>query len=136
MSDELNFRPLKEEDYETICKWWKWWRWPIIPREILPDEGKSGFMVEKNKQPIVSCFLYITNSKVALLEWIVSSPDYKQQDRKKAIELLINSAEGACKTMGFKCLFSIGRNSHLIKIHKKLGWSVETRHSYEITKII
>ena len=114
MENELLFRPLVEEDYETICKWWKWWRWPIIPREILPDEGKSGFMVEKNKQPIVSCFLYITNSKGAMLEWVVSNPDYRQQDRKKAIELLITSVETTCKHMGFKFLFSIGRSSHLI----------------------
>ena len=50
MQDELTFRPLKEEDYKTICSWWKWWRWPVIPKEMLPDDGKSGFMVEKNKQ--------------------------------------------------------------------------------------
>ena len=44
MESELIFRHLKEEDYETICKWWKWWRWPVIPRGILPDEGKGGFV--------------------------------------------------------------------------------------------
>ena len=74
MKDELKFRPLNREDYETICKWWKWWRWPVIPREMLPDEGKSGFIVEKNNVPIVSAFLFITNSKGAKLEWVVSNP--------------------------------------------------------------
>ena len=68
MENELVFRPLKEEDYEIICKWWKWWRWPVIARTILPDNGNGGFMVEKNNIPIVSGFLYISNSEMAMLE--------------------------------------------------------------------
>jgi hypothetical protein len=136
MEDKLIFRPLKEEDYETICKWWKWWRWPIIPKEVLPDNGKSGFMVEKNNVPIVSGFLYLTNSNVILLEWIVSNPNYKDKDRKEAIKLLINSVEDLCINMEAKWVFSIGRSKHLIKIHEELGWTVDKKPSYEITKNI
>ena len=88
MESKLNFRPLEEEDYEIICKWWRWWRWPELPRTALPNNGKGGFMVEKNNIPIVSGFLYISNSKMAMLEWIVSNPDYREKDRQKAIELL------------------------------------------------
>ena len=66
MKDELIFRPLNEGDYETICKWWKWWRWPVLPKTALPNDAKGGFMVEKNGKPIVSAFLYLTNSTVAL----------------------------------------------------------------------
>ena len=134
MENELIFRPLKEEDYETICKWWKWWRWPIIPREMLPDKGKSGFIVEKNNIPIVSAFLYLTNSTGALLEWIVSNPEYREDDRKEAIELLITNAENVCKNMGITYMFSIGRSKHLMKTHEKLGWQVDKKPSYEIIK--
>jgi len=134
MENELIFRPLKEEDYETICKWWKWWRWPVIPREMLPDKGKSGFIVEKNNIPIVSAFLYLTNSTGALLEWIVSNPEYRENDRKEAIELLITNAENVCKNMGITYMFSIGRSKHLMKTHEKLGWQVDKKPSYEIIK--
>ena len=134
MENELIFRPLKEEDYETICKWWKWWRWPVIPREMLPDKGKSGFIVEKNNIPIVSAFLYLTNSTGALLEWIVSNPEYREDDRKEAIELLITNAENVCKNMGITYMFSIGRSKHLMKTHEKLGWQVDKKPSYEIIK--
>lgn len=136
MKDKLIFRTLKEEDYETICDWWKWWRWPVLPRTALPDDAKSGFMVEKNGKPIVSAFLYLTNSSVALLEWIVSNPSYKQNDRKDAIELLINESEKFCKAMGITFIFSIGRNKHLIETHKKLGWHVDNTPSREIIKNI
>ena len=134
MEDELIFRPLKEEDYETICKWWKWWRWPVIPREMLPDKGKSGFIVEKNNIPIVSAFLYLTNSTGALLEWIISNPEYREDDRKEAIELLITNAEIVCKNMGITYMFSIGRNKNLMKTHEKLGSHVDKKPSYEIIK--
>jgi len=136
MKDKLIFRTLKEEDYETICAWWKWWRWPILPKGALPDNGKCGFMVEKNNKPIVSAFLYLTNSSVALLEWIVSNPDYKENDRKDAIELLVNEAEKFCKGIGVTIIFSIGRSKHLIEIHKKLGWQVDKKSSCEIIKNI
>ena len=136
MKDKLIFRTLKEEDYKTICTWWKWWRWPALPRTALPDNGKSGFMVEKNGEPIVSAFLYLTNSTGALLEWVVSNPKYRQDDRSEAIELLINEAEKFCKAMGITFIFSIGRSKHLMDTHEKLGWHVDKKSSHEIIKNI
>jgi hypothetical protein len=109
----------------------------VLPKTALPHDGKGGFMVEKNGKPIVSAFLYLTNSSIALLEWIVSNPNYKESDRKDAIELLINESEKFCKTMGgIDIMFSIGRNKHLIETHKKLEWTVDTSPSYELVKNI
>ena len=136
METKLNFRPLEEEDYEIICKWWRWWRWPELPRTALPNNGKGGFMVEKNNIPIVSGFLYISNSKMAMLEWIVSNPDYREKDRQKAIELLINKVESFCKDLDVKHVITLGRNKHLIETHKRLGWHVDEKPSYEIIKNI
>ena len=93
-------------------------------------------MVEKNGVPIVCGFVYTTNSKGVLLEWIVSNPKYKESDRKEAIELLINQVEIFCKSLGKKFIFSIGRSKHLMKTHEKLGWQVDEKPSYEITKKI
>jgi len=89
MKNKLKFRPLEEEDYETICKWWDFWFKRSLPKEFLPDDGKSGFMIEKNNQLVACGFLYITNSKVAFLGWVISNPKYKQKDRKK-VQLTIS----------------------------------------------
>ena len=134
MKGKLNFRFLNENDYEVICKWWKWWRWPVLPKESLPDNGKSGFIIERNNVPIVACFLLVTNSKWGILEWVVSNPEYKQKDRKKAIEKLITEAEEVCRQMGMKHIFSVVKNQHLINTHKKLGWFVDEQPSHEIIK--
>ncbi len=134
---ELKSRLLKDSDWETLCQWWESWpKWVNPPKSFLPDNGKGGLIVEKEGRPIVAGFLYITNSDAVLLEWIVSDPEYRDKDRKDALELLITSAEATCKGLGKKHIFTIGRNKHLIETHKKLGWTVDSDHSYEIIKNI
>jgi len=136
MSKDLTVRNLKKDDYDFIAEWWEWWRWKVIPREMLPENGLSGLMVEKNGVRIVSCFIIMTNSKGAMIEWVVSNPQYRDKDRKYAIELLIETAEQYCLGLGFDYIFSIGRNKHLIETHKKLKWTVDEKPSYEIMKKI
>ena len=134
---ELKTRVLLESDWDTLCKWWESWPdWVNPPKTLLPDNGTGGLMVEKDGKPIVAGFLYLTNSDAVLLEWIVSDPEYREKDRKQALELLITSAEKACKSLGKVHMFSIGRNRHLIETHKKLGWHVDPSPSHEIIKNI
>lgn len=135
--NKLKSRLLKDSDWQTLCQWWESWpKWVNPPKSFLPDNGKGGLMVEKEGRPIVAGFLYITNSDAVLLEWIVSDPEYRDKDRKHALELLIQSAEATCKGLGKKHIFTIGRNKHLIETHKKLGWTVDSDPSHEIIKNI
>jgi len=134
---KLNIRKLEESDWDTLIKWWEVWpEWVAPPKSFLPNNGTGGLMVEKDKKPLVAGFLYFTNSDAVLLEWIVSDPEYRESDRKDAIELLINTSERLCKNENKKYMFTIGRNKHLIETHKKLGWQVDNKPSYEIVKNI
>ena len=134
---KLNIRKITENDWDTLVSWQDAWpEWVNPPKGFLPDNGTGGLIIEKNNKPIVAGFLYFTNSEAVLLEWIVSDPNYKEKDRKNAIEMLIKGAEIFCKNNGKNYMFSIGRNKHLINIHKKLGWTVDDKSSYEITKQI
>ena len=135
---ELNIRKLVENDWDTLVSWWMEWKyWKVAPpKDFLPDNGTGGFIVEKDGQPIVSGFLYFTNSQGVLLEWIVSNPEYKDNDRKEAVELLITTAEEFVRQSGKSYIFSIGRNASLIETHKKLGYSVDPKPSHEIIKKI
>ena len=133
----MKLRTLTEQDWDTLCNWWEAWpKWVNPPKSFLPDNGKGGFMVEKDGKPICAGFIYLTNSDAVLLEWIVSDPEYRENDRKDALELLITGAEAACKEIGKKHMFSIGRNKHLINTHEKLGWTVDTSPSHELIKNI
>ena len=135
MENALACRPLKEEDYETICKWWKWWsKGKSLDKDLLPDDGKGGLIIEKNGQPVVCGFLYLTNSKTSFLGWIASNPEYKQKDRKKIIKLLIYNMEQFSKQLGYKYILTVCSNKHLINMHKDLHWAANEQPSYEIIK--
>ena len=134
-TDELIARDLKESDWETLLKWWDSWPdWTAPSKDFLPNNGTGGIMIEKNNKPIVAGFIYETNSASVLLEWIVSDPEYRDNDRGQAVELLITEAEKLIKTLGYNYMFTIGRNKRLIETHRKLGWFVDDKPSHEITK--
>ena len=88
---ELKVRELKVSDWDTLQEWWTKWEWPGITKEMLPMNGCGGLMIYKEDTPIVAGFLYLTNSNIAWIEWIVSNKDYKGRDIKEAIEKLIVS---------------------------------------------
>ena len=133
----MNIRRLTENDWDTLTQWWDAWPdWVAPARDLLPDNGKGGLMVEKNNSSVMAGFLYLTNSKTALLEWVISDPNYRDNDRKQALELLIAASEEVCKELGYKYVFSICRNKNLINTHRKLGWNVDDSPSHELVKIL
>ena len=77
----LNIKPLNNDDYEnTLCKWWKDWRWTAPAKDFLPE---TGYMVYYNDEPICAGYVYMTNSNVVLLEWIISNFKLKKLERKR-----------------------------------------------------
>lgn len=133
----MNIRKLVESDYEILRKWWEAWPdWHAPAKEFLPDNGTGGFMVEKDGRPIVAGFVYITNSKAVLFEWVVSDPEYREDDREMAIVCLIKTVEKIVKDWGYKYMFTIGRTKNLIEKHRDLGWHVDDKPSYEIVKTL
>lgn len=133
---ELSLRALKESDYEDMSSWWKWWRWPELSKDVLPMNGTGGLMVYKDDILIAAGFLYLTNSKVAWLDWIISNPEYRESDRKDALEVLIMGLEDVARSQGCNTIISITRSKSLMNIHEKLNYTVDKNPSYEISKKI
>ncbi len=133
----MNIRRLTDKDWDTLVSWWSNWpKWQAPVKDFLPENGKGGLIVEKDNKPIVAGFIYLTNSKTALLEWIVSNPKYREADRKQAIELLITGAENLVKSLEYKYLFAVMQHKGLIETHEKLGWNKDKKPSYELTKVL
>ena len=135
---ELKVRELKESDWETLVNWWSSWEeWQTHPaKDILPMNGIGGLIVEHDETPIVAGFLYLTNSKIAWMEWIISDKNYKKRNKIEAIKLLINSLEDVAKSTGAEMIFSVSKNKGLLNIHKNLGYTVDENPSCEISKRI
>ncbi len=131
---KLNIRRLQNSDLKIVKKWWEQWPdWTAPADDFLPE---TGVVIEYDNKPVFVGFIYLTNAKVALIEWIVSDPNWKNKNRKKALELLITGCENVIKELGYKYGFSVCRYKNLIENHKKLGWVVDDKPSHELVKIL
>ena len=132
----MNTRTLTESDWETLSDWWKAWKWPVMAKDMLPDNGTGGIMVENEGENIVAGFLYWSNSKLVWLDWIISNPKVNRDIRQEAIKKLILTAEHMTKEAGSRYMMSISRSNSLLKIHEKIGWSIDKTPSHEMIKVI
>lgn len=115
-------RMLTDEDYETLCSWWKFWKFPAPPKDHLPMDGKGGYMVTKDGVNICAGFIFFTNSKMAWLEFIVSSNTYKEKDRPEAIQTVITELTDLARRKGFKTVFTSLKHESLINHYEQCGY--------------
>lgn len=135
---ELTIRPLNENDYqEILVGWWKQWNWEPPSKDFLPDDGKGGVIVYDGDTPICAGFMYITNSKAAWVDWIISNKEYRVKGkRKEAITLLIASLTNISKSTGSKYGYALIKNQSLIQTYIDLGWSKGDGYTSEMIKIL
>lgn len=135
---ELKIRPLTENDYEeTLVGWWESWGFTPPPRDFLPDDGKGGIMVYDGDVLVCAGFMYITNSRIAWINWIISNKEYrKKPQRKEAIDLLIKSLEDMSRITGSKYGYALIQNNKLVDIYKKLGYIDTHNYTQELIKVL
>jgi len=135
---EFNIKPLGETDYEDILVgWWKDWKWTPPPKDFLPSDGKGGVMVLDNDIPVCAGFVYMTNSKVAWVDWIISNKEYKKKpQRKEALDLLITTLTNICKDTGNKYCYALIKNKSLIKTYETLGYNSADSYTQEMIKAL
>ncbi|HUV84687.1 MAG TPA: hypothetical protein VMV86_03210 [Methanosarcinales archaeon] len=134
----FEFRLLEEGDYEnTLVKWWKDWRWAEPPaKDSLPQDGLCGVMVSKDGVNICAGFIFLTNSKTAWCEYIISNFEYKEDDRGAAVEYLIDTLSVIAKEKGYKYIFTSLNNEVLIKRYERSGYLVGSKGCTEMIKIL
>tara|TARA_R110000796_G_scaffold186460_1_gene303367 strand:- start:10747 stop:11148 length:402 start_codon:yes stop_codon:yes gene_type:complete len=129
----LNIKPLSDNDYDDIlCKWWKDWKWTAPAKDFLPD---MGYMVYYNDKPICAGYMYVTNSNVVLLEWIISSFEFKDRKiRKEAIFMLIQTITLLSANLGKKYVYSLLKSKSLIDIYQEIGYLKGDSNTQEMIK--
>ncbi|QRE03519.1 hypothetical protein [Flavobacterium psychrophilum] len=132
----FGFRLLEDKDYETLCIWWKWWRFQAPPKDYLPEDGCGGIMITKDGIDICAGFLFLNNSKICWLEYIISNPEYRENDRKEALGFLINNLCYIAKNRGYKAVFTSLKNENLIKSYEEEGFSKGTSNTTEMTLLL
>lgn len=129
----LKYRQLTENDYQDfLLKWWTDNRFAPPPLDFLPNNGKDGIVVfdANTNTNIAAGFVYITNSEVAWIEFIVANFEVKDRAlRKEAIEFLIKKL---IATSGKKYFFTSLKNPSLIDHFLNAGFVVGTQNTTEL----
>ena len=79
-------------------------------------------------------WLNLTNSHTAFLSAAISDPDYKDSDRKEAIQLLLNFVTDFAKDLGFKYAFGWAQVNYMLDYYLKADYEKFDRASYELIK--
>ena len=133
---DLIIKELSETDYDDILVgWWKQWEWEAPKRDFLPNDGKGGIIIYDGDIPVCAGFMYLTNSKVAWVDWIISNKEYtKKPQRKDAIKLLVSALTDICKTAGSKYVYALIKNESLINTYQELGYVKGSNYTTEMIK--
>lgn len=135
---ELTIRQLNETDYDDILlKWWNDWGWKAPSKNFLPDNGVGGLIVYDEQEPICAGFIYMTNSSVAWIDWIISSKEYrKKPHRKEALKALIQALTDVSKDAGSGYGYALIKNKSLIELYENLGYIKGDSYTSEMIKIL
>jgi RimJ/RimL family protein N-acetyltransferase len=134
----LKIRELNDSDYEDILVgWWKDWGWQPPQKDFLPDDGKGGIIVYDDDVPICAGYMYLTNSRVGWVDWIISNRNYtKKELRKDAISLLVSRLTDICRLIGCKYIYALIKNESLINTYKSLGYIKGDSYTSEMIKVL
>lgn len=134
----LTVRPLTDTDYEDILVgWWKQWRWEPPMKDFLPNNGTGGVMVLDGDTPICAGYMYLTNSSVSWVDWIISNKEYtKRPERREAIKLLVSTLSDISKKSGSKYAYALIKNQSLVKVYEDLGYIKGDSYTSEMLKAL
>jgi len=133
----MHIRKLEYKDYDDILsKWWKDWRWEYSPpRDFLPDDGTGGLIIYDGDIPVCAGFIYMSNSKLGWVEFVVSNIEYKnKENRKLYLSTLIESLGNILKEAGAKYTYVSLKSESLIKIYEDLGYVKGSKGVFEMIK--
>jgi len=134
----FTLRPLDESDYDNILLgWWEDWGWVAPVKELLPQDGIGGVIVYDEDEPVCAGFLYMTNSKIAWVEWVISNKNYrKKPQRKEAIVYLIKTLTDIAKNNGATFAYTVLKNKSLSAIYEQVGYTDGDNNVKERVKVL
>ena len=129
----MQVRLLEENDIPIVQGWYDDYEGWIAPAlDSLPQDGLGGFVVHKGEQLIVAGYLYLTNSKTAILEWVIGDKKYRDEDRGDAILLLIQTLSLYAKDLGYNYVYTFSQHDKLMNKFIEVGFHKNPTVSYEL----
>jgi hypothetical protein len=92
-------RPYTDNDYPDLIRWYMEWDEAVPPKEMLPY---NGFIVPG----ICAGFLYLTDTKLGIIDCYISNPMISPHVRNKYLILITNEIIDAARFNGCKALMA------------------------------
>lgn len=134
----INIRPLNTNDYSDILVgWWKDWGFEAPPKDFLPEDGTSGLIVYVDDVPVCAGFIYMTNSKIAWIDWIISNKNFREKPtRVEAIKHLIDTLTSMAKNLKYTYAYALIKNERLVNIYQEVGYTKGVAYTEEMIKLL
>jgi hypothetical protein len=125
MEDKYDVRPIKAEDFTLFTSWWESYDHTKVPTsDLLPNGGLGGLVVEKNGEVIAANFMYLTNSKMGYLDFLISNPKYENKDKYMMIMKLQEACTKVLLQQGCRIVWGMTSYDHLADMAEKMGHTV------------
>ena len=140
---KLQVRKLQESDWEFLPLWWAaHGQIPWIDnedfRDFLPGAFQLGDYEKKRaglgNYPIAAMWLGMSNTNAAVPTATISNPLYRDNDRMKGIQLLVNFVTNFAKELGYKYSFGWAQKGKMLDYYLEAGYEKFQRPSYELIK--
>lgn len=129
-------RYLNDSDYNTLLGWWESHGWKAPNRDFLPENGKGGLiLLTQDNIPVCAGFIYFTNSKVCWLEYLISNPGYREDNRKHLINVLIEGLIDEANKFGFKYVFTVAKTKLIKSVFERNGFNIGTENTTEMVYV-
>jgi hypothetical protein len=109
-------RDVEKKDYETLCGWWKCQNFEAPPWEILPA---TGYIANET----AAAWLYLSNSPIAWIEWVVVDPKAPKKLRGNSIDAVIEHVAASAKFTGATVLFTSTSNFPFMERLRRHGFA-------------
>ena len=128
LASELKVRPYRPEDYRTAQKWWLQHNQAHLEEFLLSD---LGFVVEKDN-PVAMGWLYLSNSKLSNLGWVVVNPEAGPKLRVAALITVYRESEKMSRKMGYRAMQMLSDQPSLTKLMEVTGYKRIKSHDYMV----
>lgn len=110
--DSVRF--IKSEDIPKLARWWEYSHKSTYPAEWL---STTGLMLHNEGQDKAAVFLYETNSKLCMADYLIVNPELTKADRDVAINKAIFAVIALAEQRGFKKIMC---NVEIPRLKKRL----------------
>ena len=112
-----------------LVGWWNAHRFPPPPQHLLPA---TGFLCDG----IAAGFLYLTNSPIAWMEWVVCDPTAPKEKRGPAIDALIDHLCLLAKKSDSSVVFTAVTRRAFEKRLKSFGFVDGDRQTNHLIRVL